>query len=329
MSRALWLVASSIALVFGVALLSAPFWMPFDVEDELLEHANQATDYGRTESGNGTLFFAGYENAFTFGSGSVETWNGLDVMSSVFRRVIYTERARDERVATASESESNAWVVEYDLTFDPESGDFLEARIKTPYRELTSKQEGRFETTRDNRLLWHRSILFRTWVLLSGALSSIAACVIAGISLRQPRGFAAKTNGATSHSATRPAAVVPPMVLKRSTRPSVPEPSFSSPVAPPASAASNSPAPSPVATSPKHDVGPKAHALGVDALVDELVRLVGTDGGFAQAERIREIGELLNAQGGMEKMQEAYYLVRRRGVYFSQDIWHMIGDWRN
>jgi hypothetical protein len=64
-------------------------------------------------------------------------------------------------------------------------------------------------------------------------------------------------------------------------------------------------------------------------LLNELITLVKNDNsGFANKPRIREIGEELNRQGGMKEMQQAYYLVRNTGVYFSQDIWDGIGEWR-
>ena len=61
--------------------------------------------------------------------------------------------------------------------------------------------------------------------------------------------------------------------------------------------------------------------------LSELVQLVGSDGGFANRPRIREIGEELNRQGGIDLMRQFYYAVRREGPYFSQDIWHRIGSW--
>jgi uncharacterized Zn finger protein (UPF0148 family) len=64
-------------------------------------------------------------------------------------------------------------------------------------------------------------------------------------------------------------------------------------------------------------------------LLNELIPLVKKDkGGFANKARIREIGEELNRLGGMKQMQQAYRLVRNTGVYFSQDIWDGIGEWR-
>lgn len=65
-----------------------------------------------------------------------------------------------------------------------------------------------------------------------------------------------------------------------------------------------------------------------EAIVDRIVQLVGGDGGFANKAALREIGEELNRQGGIDRMRLVYYRVRNKGPYFSQDIWHMIGDWR-
>ena len=61
--------------------------------------------------------------------------------------------------------------------------------------------------------------------------------------------------------------------------------------------------------------------------VSELVRLVGSDGGFANKRRIREIGEDLNRKGDIEFMRLHYYAVKKQ-VYFSEDIWDGIGSWR-
>ena len=64
-------------------------------------------------------------------------------------------------------------------------------------------------------------------------------------------------------------------------------------------------------------------------IVVELTQLVGwTIAGFRNKARIREIGEDLNREGGMELMRKAYYAVRNNGVYFSQDIWSGVGSWR-
>jgi hypothetical protein len=64
--------------------------------------------------------------------------------------------------------------------------------------------------------------------------------------------------------------------------------------------------------------------------VVELTQLVGVDNsGFRNKARIREIGEDLNREGGMEVMRKAYYAVRNNGVYFSQDIWNGVGSWRS
>jgi hypothetical protein len=63
-------------------------------------------------------------------------------------------------------------------------------------------------------------------------------------------------------------------------------------------------------------------------LLKELLQLVGSDGGFGNKTRIREIGEELNRIGGMDLMQCAYYGVKNAGRYFSQDIWDGIGSWR-
>jgi hypothetical protein len=72
-----------------------------------------------------------------------------------------------------------------------------------------------------------------------------------------------------------------------------------------------------------------------DPLVDELVELLerdardpATQGGFGHRDRIRAIGEALDRFGGIELMKKVYYRVRERGPYFSQDIWHLIGEWR-
>ena len=74
-----------------------------------------------------------------------------------------------------------------------------------------------------------------------------------------------------------------------------------------------------------------AHASSLS----EVARLVATDaedrstlGGFGSKARIREIGESLNEAGGMELMRAAYYDIKGRGPYFSEDIWDGIGDWR-
>lgn len=80
-----------------------------------------------------------------------------------------------------------------------------------------------------------------------------------------------------------------------------------------------------IANAPRLDV--KQPDLFVKVL-NELITLVKKDNsGFANKPRIREIGDELNRQGGMKLMQQAYYLVRNTGVYFSQDIWHGIGEW--
>jgi hypothetical protein len=64
-------------------------------------------------------------------------------------------------------------------------------------------------------------------------------------------------------------------------------------------------------------------------LLNELITLVKKDNsGFANSARIREIGEELNRQGGMNLMRQAYAMVRATGAYFSQDIWDGIGEWQ-
>ena len=81
-----------------------------------------------------------------------------------------------------------------------------------------------------------------------------------------------------------------------------------------------------IASAPRLDV--KQPDLFVK-LLNELITLVKKDNsGFANKPRIREIGEELNRQGGMKQMQQAFYLVRNTGAYFSQDIWDGIGEWR-
>jgi hypothetical protein len=71
------------------------------------------------------------------------------------------------------------------------------------------------------------------------------------------------------------------------------------------------------------------HPLKKEA-VAELVQLVAEDNaGFKNEIRIREIGEELNREGGIELMKKAYYAVRDQGVYFSQDIWYEIGGWNS
>ncbi|MBL8753920.1 MAG: HEAT repeat domain-containing protein [Planctomycetes bacterium] len=60
----------------------------------------------------------------------------------------------------------------------------------------------------------------------------------------------------------------------------------------------------------------------------ELIELVGGDGGFGNAARIRQIGEQVYRLGGMDLMKCFYYGVRNSGRYFSQDIWDGIGSWR-
>ncbi len=68
--------------------------------------------------------------------------------------------------------------------------------------------------------------------------------------------------------------------------------------------------------------------FNMEATVAELVELVGGTGGFSnRQERIREIGETLAREGGIELMQKAYYRVRGSGRYFSQSIWDGIGGW--
>ena len=59
-----------------------------------------------------------------------------------------------------------------------------------------------------------------------------------------------------------------------------------------------------------------------------LCPLVQSDGGFGNSSRMYEIGEELFANGGIDLMREVYKGVRRRGAYFSQDIWHGIGPWQ-
>jgi hypothetical protein len=67
----------------------------------------------------------------------------------------------------------------------------------------------------------------------------------------------------------------------------------------------------------------------MEAVIAELARLVGVDNsGFRNKARIREIGEDLDREGGMELMRKAYYAVKNNGIYFSQDIWDGIGSWR-
>ncbi len=81
-----------------------------------------------------------------------------------------------------------------------------------------------------------------------------------------------------------------------------------------------------IANAPRLDV--KQPDLFVK-LLNELIVLVKKDNsGFANKPRIREIGEELNRQGGMKQMQQAYYLVKNTGLYFSQDIWDGIGEWQ-
>jgi hypothetical protein len=79
----------------------------------------------------------------------------------------------------------------------------------------------------------------------------------------------------------------------------------------------------------KESVGSSTSFTATQAdLIVELVTLVKRDNsGFANRPRIREIGQELNRQGGMKLMQQAYYKVRATGAYFSQDIWHEIGEW--
>lgn len=73
-------------------------------------------------------------------------------------------------------------------------------------------------------------------------------------------------------------------------------------------------------------------ASGMEVFVPvevELAKLVGSDGGFMNKERLREIGEQLDQLGGIELMRVAHGAVRQSaGVYFSQDIWDGIGSWR-
>jgi len=69
--------------------------------------------------------------------------------------------------------------------------------------------------------------------------------------------------------------------------------------------------------------------LNMESVIAELTQLVGVDNsGFTNKARIREIGEDLNGDGGIELMRKAYYAVRNTGIYFSQDIWDGIGSWR-
>jgi hypothetical protein len=49
---------------------------------------------------------------------------------------------------------------------------------------------------------------------------------------------------------------------------------------------------------------------------------------YPEYERIREIGESLDEMGGLELMQKAYYSVRTRELYFSQDWWDGVGSWQ-
>ncbi|MFO0926106.1 MAG: hypothetical protein U0736_03580 [Gemmataceae bacterium] len=74
---------------------------------------------------------------------------------------------------------------------------------------------------------------------------------------------------------------------------------------------------------------PPARRWSPDEAVGELVRLIGGDAGFGNKEAICAIGESLDEQGGIELMRKVYYQVRGRGVYFSQDIWDGVGDWRS
>ena len=70
--------------------------------------------------------------------------------------------------------------------------------------------------------------------------------------------------------------------------------------------------------------------VDVDAPVVELTQLLGGDssGGYRNKARIREIGEDLNREGGIELMRKAYHAVRSKRFDFSQEIWDGIGGWR-
>ncbi len=78
---------------------------------------------------------------------------------------------------------------------------------------------------------------------------------------------------------------------------------------------------------------PAQHSGGppdVNALIDQLIQLVGCDaaGGFEERDRVRQLGAMLDLEGGIGLMRRAYQAVRNQGIYFSQDIWDGIGDWR-
>ena len=47
-------------------------------------------------------------------------------------------------------------------------------------------------------------------------------------------------------------------------------------------------------------------------------------------EKCRAIGEALNAEGGMEAMQDAYYIAKgeNRAASSIQPMWDGVGDWR-
>lgn len=352
MSRVIWIVASVFVAVFGIVLLLSPVFMPFDIEDELLQSTNRATDFGRTPTGNGTLYYADYPRSFMFYSMTFEEWNEQGGIESLVQRVVYREGGLPGGESRDSDSDSTpgrAWVYEYELSFKPDSNEPLETRIRTPRRELLRAGSSEFETVADRRLLWHRSSLFRGWVMFSGVGSLIGAFAIAIGTFVAPARRSSHPNHSTNADGglpvgrAIPTSVEPPrpQLVRPSSRPVVAEPSI---VAEPIRERTEStrkaaPATVPIRQSktvsasipkpPEENVGMVSPAFDFPTLIDELVHYVGDDGGFAQTERIRLIGYQLETQGGMSLMQQAYSEVRRRGVYFSQDIWHMIGEWRN
>ncbi|MGH3756484.1 hypothetical protein [Actinophytocola sp.] len=68
----------------------------------------------------------------------------------------------------------------------------------------------------------------------------------------------------------------------------------------------------------------------LDPLVRELVE-IGYETDYRDSERVREIGKLLHARGGLPEMQDAYYElinwhnINARGL---SSAWDRVGDWQ-
>ena len=70
------------------------------------------------------------------------------------------------------------------------------------------------------------------------------------------------------------------------------------------------------------------HGGDAHEVTQELIKLVGDDGGFCNRAKIEKIGRELNRIGGIKLMGEHYSRIQRN-LYFSQDIWDGIGSWQS